>query len=277
MNKFQYTVITTIKLVFLITSVLVATVICIEAKELNNDLLFGINQLLIQHVDTDNKSEGIAVGIYENNKISMFTYGLRDKKKKLPVQEDTLFEIGSIGKVFTGILLADQIYAKKLDLNDPIQKYLPDSIKAPIFKKQVDNPITFQHLTTHTSGLPRLPANMGVSLLSRNPYAKYSRTKLYKFLNSHSIKRAPAAKAEYSNVGVGLLGQLLVDISDLSYAELLQQNITKPLALADTVIKVNTEQETRFSQGYAVFGAISPHWDFQDSMVAAGGIGGTIL
>ncbi len=219
---------------------------------------------------------GLAVAIFRDGKTEILLEGLSIKQEKIKVKENTLFEIGSISKVFTGIMLADQIQKEKLSLETPIQDLLPSDINAPLFKGQTANPIKLKHLITHSSGLPRLPGNMGVGLFSSDPYAKYSRDKLYTFLNSHRLKQAPGKPSGYSNLGTGLLGQLLADHAAMSYEKLLQASITEPLELTDTLIELTDDQLQRHSQGYGMLGIKKDRWNFTDAVVGAGGIRSSI-
>ena len=98
----------------------------------------------------------------------------------------TIYEIGSIGKAFTGVLLADMVNAGQVKLDDPLQKYVPKSVKVPVNGQ----PITLEHLVTQTSGLPRLPDNM-VPKDPLNPYADYTVKQMYEFLAKHQLRRAP--------------------------------------------------------------------------------------
>src|SRR5690606_27539378 len=115
-----------------------------------------------------------------------------------------IYEIGSVTKALTGLLLADLIERKLVAADDPAQKFLPEGLTMPIAG---DKPITLEHLSTHTSGLPRLPSNFAPADPA-DPYADYTQERMFDFLKSHKLRRAPG-KHEYSNYGAALLGQLL--------------------------------------------------------------------
>ena len=114
---------------------------------------------------------------------------------------DTVYEIGSISKVFTGVLLACLVQEGKLKLTTPVQDLLPDGVRMP-------GPITLMHLTTHTSGLPRLPANIAPKDLT-NPYADYTFAQMYDFLSTAELNSPVGTKYAYSNLGAALLGHAL--------------------------------------------------------------------
>jgi serine-type D-Ala-D-Ala carboxypeptidase/endopeptidase len=156
--------------------------------------------------------------------------------------EKILFEIGSITKVFTGLLLAQGVIDGKVSLADSIAKHLP----ADVALDPKAAAITLEQLSTHTSGLPRLPANFAPANRS-DPYADYSVERLYHFLRGYHPGESPPQPPAYSNLGVGLLGHLLERAYGQSYAELLAAKITRPLGLDDTVITLSDEQQARFA------------------------------
>ncbi|RYD63197.1 MAG: hypothetical protein EOP83_12755, partial [Verrucomicrobiaceae bacterium] len=154
--------------------------------------------------------------------------------------EKRVFEIGSITKVFTGLLLADAVEAKKVRLDSTLKELLGDEVT---FADPDVAAITLVQLSTHTSGLPRLPDNMGWFIgLSNDPYKKYDRKDALKFLAKAELDHAPPFPASYSNYGVGLLGELLSGIQQKSYADLVAEKITGPLGMKDTVVVLDKDQ-----------------------------------
>ena len=137
---------------------------------------------------------------------------------------NTLFEIGSISKVFTGIALAHMVATEGLSLDDPIEDYLPDQVTVPSRNGEL---IRLIHLATHRSALPRLPTNMNPAD-SNNPYADYTIENLYEFLSGYELPRGIGAAPEYSNLAVGLLGHLLELETELSYEDLVRERILEP-------------------------------------------------
>ncbi len=149
-----------------------------------------------------------------------------------PAKPDTLFEIGSITKTFTGLLLADMAARGEVGLNDPAAKYLPEGWTLPVRGR----PITLLDLTTHRSGLPRIPSDLPLSDES-NPYADYTPALMRDFLKSWVPEREPGARYEYSNLDVALLGQILARRAGTDYETLVRTRITGPLHMADTTIR----------------------------------------
>ena len=212
----------------------------------------------------DNKfSVGTIVFFLVNGREEYFVYGYSDTTRRSPITKKSVFEIGSISKTFTTLLLADLINKGELKLNDPIQDYFPDSVKIPEFYNQK---ITFKDLATHTSGLPRMPDNF-CPKDSTNPYADYSANDLYRFLQSHKLTREKG-KYEYSNLGMALLAQTIATVSGNRYEDMLQTIICNPLKMsATTTILKKSPWLTSPHAGTTRM----PHWDF-DVFAGAGAI-----
>ncbi|MCB9858692.1 MAG: serine hydrolase [Phycisphaerales bacterium] len=212
---------------------------------------------------------GIVVGVVDENGTTFFAQGQTKSNGGQPVDEKTLFEIGSISKVFTAILLCDQVASGKVALDDPISKFVPAGVTIP---SHGDQPITLRTLSTHRSGLPRMPDNFDPAD-GENPYADYTEQRLFEFLSHHALRRDVGAQYEYSNLATGLLGQLLSRISGTPYESLLRDRISRPLGLADTCITVKAKDAARFAEGYSG-GLKQSHWDF-DAIAGAGAIRST--
>jgi CubicO group peptidase (beta-lactamase class C family) len=188
------------------------------------------------------------------------------------IDENTLFEIGSITKVFTTTLLADMSLKGEVGLDDPANRFLPDGVRLPN-RKGVE--ITLRHLATHTSGLPRLPGNLGfANLISDNPYARYGVDDLYACLKRVRLKNVPGRVSRYSNLGAGLLGHVLCLAAGSDYERLVKERICRPLGMADTTIALTAEQQQRMAQGHAKGKPVS-NWDFP-TLAGAGALRSTI-
>ena len=161
-----------------------------------------IQKILAERVDAYRQSVGVVVGVIEPSGRRIVTYGRTSANATTPLNGDTLFEIGSMTKVFTLLLLAEAVQRGEVALTDPISKYLPASVKVP----ERGRAITLQDLSTHSSGLPRMPGNMKPRD-PENPFADYSVDQLYQFLSTYELTRDVGATYEYSNLGAGLLGQ----------------------------------------------------------------------
>lgn len=229
-----------------------------------------IRRILADRVDERHLAVGMVAAVIEPSGTRIVAYGKPAKDDARPLNGDTVFEIGSITKVFTALLLADMAQHGEVKLDDPIAKYLPEGIKAP---QRNGKEITLAELATHTSGLPRLPNNFTPKDFA-NPYADYSADKLYAFLASYQLPRDPGEKWEYSNLATGLLGHLLSVRAGKDYETLVVSRIAAPLGMASTRITLTPEMKERMAAGYNA--ALQPvrNWDFQ-ALAGAGALRST--
>jgi CubicO group peptidase (beta-lactamase class C family) len=211
--------------------------------------------------------EGIVVGVLEPGGRRVVAGGPAGDEA---FDGDTLFEIGSISKVFTALILADMVSKGEVSLDDPAEKYLPAGARMP---ERGGRKITLADLSTHTSGLPRLPDNMPYGDLG-DPYADYTEALLLEFLGRYELTRDIGSQHEYSNFGIGLLGYLLGRAAGSDYETLLRERITGPLGMSDTAVTLSPDQQGRFAQGHDGFLRPAKAWrlPFQEG---AGGIRST--
>jgi serine-type D-Ala-D-Ala carboxypeptidase/endopeptidase len=205
-----------------------------------------IRAILINRIDVQKQGIGIVVGIIEPHKRRVVVYGSLEKGDPRSLDGDTLFEIGSITKVFTALIAADMAQRDELRLDDPIAKYLPTNVKVP---ERQGRQITLIDLATHTSGLPRMPENFHPKD-PNNPYADYSLDALYSFLSSHELRRDIGIKYVYSNLGFGLLGLGLAQRAGVDYEQLVVKRICDPLGMSSTRITLSDALRERFAAGH---------------------------
>jgi CubicO group peptidase (beta-lactamase class C family) len=138
--------------------------------------------------------------------------------------------------------------------------------------------ITMQQLVTHTSGLPRVPmsaAFVGAMMSDAdNPYKNYSSAELWKYLVAREHDATKTYPSEYSNLGMGLLGELLANRAGISFGELVARDITKPLGMTDTFIDVPKNEMTRFALGHTKTLKPVSYWDLP-SLAGAGALRST--
>jgi serine-type D-Ala-D-Ala carboxypeptidase/endopeptidase len=216
-----------------------------------------IRQILVERIDVQRRSVGIAVGVIAPDRRSVITYGHLSKHDPRPVDGDTIFEIGSETKVFTSLLLADMVQREEVALNDPVAKFLPEAVKMP---ERNGRPITLVDLATHTSGLPRLPGNLSLKRPT-NPYADYSVEDLYQFLSTHQLTRDIGSQYEYSNLGGGLLGHVLACRAGATYETLVESRICEPLGMRATRITLTPEMQARLAVGHNAALQTVENWD----------------
>src|ERR1700685_4616941 len=206
-----------------------------------------IRQILVNRIDKEKQGVGIVVGVIDAKGRRVVAYGSLEKGDKRPLDGDTLFEIGSITKVFTSLLLADMAQRGEVRLDDPIAKYVPATAKIP---QRDGQQITLVDLATHTSGLPRMPTNFNPKDPA-NPYIDYTEDQLYTFLSSYELTRDVGVKFVYSNLGFGLLGQGLARRNGTDYETLVETRICEPLGMKSTRITLTPEMEQRFAAGHS--------------------------
>ena len=205
---------------------------------------------------------GVTVGVVEHGVRRVFTYGT--------TKPDSLFEIGSITKTFTGLLLAQMAEQKKVRLDEPVRALLPaGTVAAPASGAE----ITLLDLSAQRSGLPRMPDNFKPADQD-NPYVDYDKRLLYAFVGSHGVAMPAKPEFGYSNLGVGLLGQALAERAGTTYEALLRRQVTGPLGLRDTVITVPPAMRARFVPGHDVHHKPAHAWDMT-ALAGAGGIRST--
>ncbi|MDM8176165.1 MULTISPECIES: serine hydrolase domain-containing protein [Olivibacter] len=240
-----------------------------ESKTMESTIDNLVDSLALQYTN-DPSTCGLAIGIIHNGKAGYYYYGETTRGNKTLPDQETLFEIGSISKAFTATLLANATLTDSIHLNDPIVKYLPDSIAQ---NKELEK-ITFQNLATHTSGLPRLPDNI-VPSEPLDPYKDYDRKALFSYLKSYSQINKPDSVYEYSNLGYGIIGDLLAYKKNSSYNELIEKTICDPLELENTTEFPSGDKLPKFIPTYNNKGELTPHWHFL-ALSGAGSLKSTI-
>lgn len=204
-----------------------------------------IRHMLDQHV-ADGKAPAVAAGVIRDGGSSIFAHGDTGRQFSMP-DGDTVFEIGSITKVFTGLLLVDMVERNETAFDTAVAALLPGFDRIPV---NDDRPqITLLDLATHYSGLPRLPDNFH-PYDPLDPYLAYDAAKLHAFLSGYAPPADAVAKYDYSNLGAGLLGHALAAFAGKSYEALLQERILVPLRMANTFIDIPDAQSGKVAQGH---------------------------
>ena len=190
---------------------------------------------------------GVAVAYADAGGVTFFNAGKFAADDARPITPDTEFEIGSMTKVFTALLLADTVRAGKATL------------EAPIGAPFAPTTITWQQLATHTSGLPRLPGDFR-SGDSANPYAEQDLARLEASWRSEAPKAKPGERMDYSNFGYAVLGQALAAAWGQPYPAVLKERILGPLGLKDTATAWREADPARLAPGHAEQGRAA-NWD----------------
>ncbi len=202
-----------------------------------------------------------------------FSYGLASKATQKPVTPATLFEIGSLSKLFTADLLALDVTESQMRLDDSLQRYLPAGARVPTYQQQA---ITLRQLATHTSGLPRTDSQPQVRKINGVVVWGYATDQeLFAFLKSYQLTRAPGAEWLYSNLANALLGVAEEQVGQAGYEELVVNQIAGPLGLSDTRATLSAAEQANLAQGYQENGQPAPAFAETGASLGAGGLRST--
>ena len=217
----------------------------------------AIRTILRDRIDQTRQSVGMVACQFDSASQKIATYGRSDAANGRALDGDTVFEIGSITKVFTALLLTEMVTRGEVALDDPASKYLPAQVKMP---ERNGRKITLLDLATYTSGLPRVPD--GIPNTGDNPYAAYTVEQLYEFLSGYTLRFDPGKRYIYANLGFGLLGHVLAVRANTSYEDLIVSRICAPLGMADTRILLTPSMRDRLAQGHLSNLKPTSNWDF---------------
>lgn len=224
-----------------------------------------IGSLLDTRIGVQGRGTGAAVGVVRSGRLSVVSRGVIRLDHDQPPSSDSIFQIASLTKVFTGLLLADAVVRGELGLDDPLDLHLP--VPAPRFEGRS---ISLRDLATHTSGLPLRPESR-TDRSQDDPYAGYGEADLHADLQAVRLTRPPGSAFEYSNLGYGLLGAAISNRLGRSYEELLARRILDPLGMDETRLIPSASMRSRMMQGYDPQFAPMRPWDF-GALAPAGGL-----
>ena len=201
---------------------------------------------------------GLSIGIYRNSKFTCFNSGDVSKSDISTPTSQSIYEIGSITKTFTGVLLAGAVDAGMLRLDDDIRKYLPGDFPNLAYE---GHPIRIIDLANQTSGLPRNSTRVPEGATPDDIVRLERDNDTAHFLDSlHALKldHVPGRDFQYSNAGFGLLGIILEKAYGMPYDQLVRVAIATPLGMQDTGIQLSGSQLQRFVPGHSDDGQPRP-------------------
>lgn len=215
----------------------------------------------------------LTVGVLEDWGTQIYNYGETSPGSGTLPSGETIYEIGSITKTFTALLLAQAVVEKKVALDADIRPLLGPGEWSHLAKK--NQPIRLVQLANHTSGLPRLADDIDKQpgYNPQQPYANHDWKMIAAFLERVSLNSEPGVHEEYSNLGAAVLGRTMQNVWGKSYATLVEERICRPLKLADTM--VGTRDPARMVTGYDEEGDATPAWTLGD-WAPAGGVRSTM-
>ncbi len=214
--------------------------------------------------------DGLSVGYIEGEHYGIVHLGSSNGGKQ-QANNLTVYEIGSVSKVFTGLLLADAVVRGEIDLDAAAVVANPAGIRLP---SREGRPIKWIDLSTHRAGLPKLPGNMPLTDMV-NPYREYDSKKAAAFLNQYELPRQPGESQEYSNLGASVLGYLVAAKEGKSFQQLLRERIAEPLRMTDCTVALSGDQTKRLATPHDRYGSAASSWAFAD-LPGAGGIHATM-
>jgi CubicO group peptidase (beta-lactamase class C family) len=205
-----------------------------------------IRKILAERVGENEKAIGIVVGVIDPQGRRIISYGHRDVGDARPLNGDTVFEIASVTKVFTALLLADMVEKNEVVLSDTASKYLTAAaIKLP---ERNGHLITLLDLATHTSGLPFMPAD--APPFNDPAAAKYSTGDLKRYLASYQLTRDIGSDWDYSNIGYWILSEALAARAGKDIKDLIHSRVFAPLRMPDTGFELSPKMKENLAPGH---------------------------
>jgi serine-type D-Ala-D-Ala carboxypeptidase/endopeptidase len=214
--------------------------------------------------------DGLSVGYIEGEHWGIVHLGSSGQAGK-KADNLTVYELGSVSKLITSLLLADAVVRGEINLYAAAEVDNPAGIRFP---SRDGRSIKWIDLSTHRTGLPRVPSNMPVTDLV-NPYREYDSKKAAAFLQQYELPRKPGESQEYSNFAVSVLGYLVAERAGKSYQELLRERIAEPLQMTDCTVSLSDDQVKRLATPHDKFGSAASPWSFAD-LPGAGGVHATM-
>lgn len=233
----------------------------VPAHELSAQLAQDLGDILTTGWLSPGREGAVVIGISQHGERTIEAFGAANT--------ESIFEIGSVTKTFTALLLAQMAAQGEVRLDDAVRQYLP----LPDAPESTSQAITLRDLATHHSGLPRMPSNMQPANHD-DPYADYDAAKLLAFIESYGTSKPDDASFNYSNLGAGLLGYALANRAKKPFFDLLAERVLDPLGLIDTTIDLSEAQQARFTQGHRANGHPSGPWKL-NALEAAGALRAT--
>lgn len=234
------------------------------AREVTSKDVDAVVERAARKFMSDARAVGLSVGVLKDGKTYTYNYGEVEKGKgQLPTRH-TLYEIGSVTKTFTGVLLARAAVEGKVKLDDDVRKYLDGDYPNLEFEGQ---PVRLVHLVNHTSRLPFVLPDRPELFKDPNPFElpkilteierNYTRDDFYRDLHRVRLDKAPGSDFKYSNPAAQLLGFILERVYRMPYGRLVAEKITRPLKMRETVLAPSAAEAKRLAKGHYEDGSVA--------------------
>lgn len=244
--------------------------------ELTNNTLLSNMDIAVDDIYSIHKSKlntiGLSIGILKNGETHFYGYGETKKGNGSIPNENTFYEIGSITKTFTAIMATNMLLQQDMNIETTIKSYLPEDLPT-LNRNGIE--LNFKHLLTHTSGLTRMPSNFNFTRNPTKEYAAYDERHLYAFLENARIHANPFTKFSYSNLGMGVVGNILERNYAMDYGEVLEKELTNPLGLLNTTAYFEKTEVEKWATGYNYQGKETDYWKSLNALDGAGVIKST--
>ncbi len=216
--------------------------------------LKDITDKIIAHdteIDFKKRTPGLIAGMIDNDSTYIINYGSTTWDSLVPMTQHTIFEIGSLSKVFTMSLLSVLKDEGSINYNTPVNELVPE----PYQNKKIGDKLLLKHLITHTAGLPRLPKDFGLKQSNPNdPYADYTKEDLLTFYSTFPFHDWDETQYLYSHVNFALIEVIIEYITQKSYREVLKEKLLDPLGLIDTELGITEKIIKNSAKGYSISG-----------------------
>ncbi len=226
-----------------------------------------LEELTADYVDphyTAGKAIGLVVGVAKPGARYVTGFGATTLHGDTPPDADSIFEIGSVTKIYTAYLLAMGMGRGEVALTDTLEETF-----GPNVPRGTERSITLLDLVTHTSGLRNFPTNL-VYPGSTNPAREYTVALLEEYLATATLLYEPGTTFEYSNLGAGIAGHITtLAAGESTFEALVQRDICLPSGFTDTTTVLNTTQLLRKVQGYRA-GMEAPAVDIGEPLHSSG-------
>ena len=215
-----------------------------RAQELNVEQI--VRQKIQPILPKNGEGGGVAVAVHMGGKTSFFNYGMASNAQSRPVTADSIFNLGSVGKVFATTLLAQAVKNGELSLDDPVAKYVTELQRGDDIRR-----VTLGQLASHSSGLPDRPQQYETWHKGRYTWPDFVR-----FLNSWKAgpNHEPGQQYLYSDSAMVLLRVALERRFNTRFAALMHQRLTGPLGMTSTALPLPRDLLGRAVQGYGPMG-----------------------
>ena len=218
---------------------------------------------------------GCAAGVVYGDTVCRYGFGRIDDEGDVVPNEKTVYEIASVTKLFTGLLLADMVVREEVKLEDHLADLLPSGYSLP---QKSDRAITLLDIAEHRSGLPRLTPNFWAvaNQTPGDPYTLFTREKVYESLALWKPRFEPQERYEYSNYAFSLLGNVIAAKKGKTFEELLGERVLKPLGMNDTKTVLDESLQKRLAPPHDAEGKLCKNWDLSTGFAPGGGLRSTL-